>query len=90
MASYARQTGASPVKEEAPALSGHGLALWHIWMDLHAQRRTGMALDPITYADIESRGTLLGETLRPWEVMAIRKLDDAYRAHVAEVTPKPG
>ena len=63
-----------------PALEPEQLRLWALWRELHASRSSGMAVNPISYVEIEAFCRLTGEQLDPWEARAIRAVDDAYLA----------
>jgi hypothetical protein len=43
-----------------------------------------MGPNPITYADLDAYSRVAGASLEAWEVGAIRLLDDAYLAALAE------
>lgn len=77
-------TGQGPVKEEPPELPPYIGHVWSWWLDLHRQRRRGFGPEPISYADIEARGTVMRDPALPWEAWAIRQLDDVYLAWHAE------
>lgn len=50
-------------------------------MDLHQTRGASQIGPlPITFAEIEARSRLMREAMRPWEVRAIRALDEAWLA----------
>jgi hypothetical protein len=84
IAAYERQTGKAAIKAAAPELPTAMVHVWKVWLDLHATRQSGMGIEPITYLEIEARARLLHSPLLPCEVVAIRKVDDAYRMHANE------
>jgi hypothetical protein len=55
-----------------------------VFSDLHGTRQVGMDLNPITYTEIGIYSELTGMDLDPWEVIAVRAIDDAFLNHVRE------
>jgi hypothetical protein len=47
---------------------------------LSARRTIGMAVNPITFSDIDAWARLMGVSPSPWEVTLLTRLDDAWRA----------
>lgn len=79
----ARQTGKPP--PEPPPMPPAGAHLWDTFLELHRARGgSGFGPSPISHADIEAWVRLKAWPLRPWEVDAIRALDEAYFASQAE------
>lgn len=56
--------------------------LWFV--ELAAARRSGFGPDPIAFAEIQAWATLTLRQPRPWEVRAIRAMDDKILRLVAE------
>lgn len=85
-------TGRTPpelVTPPAPAGAAHLLA-W--FADLAAGRGVGyMAPLPLSYSEMEAWARLTGRTLTPWEVLVLRRLDNAYLAtwNEAQATKGP-
>jgi hypothetical protein len=52
-------------------------------------RDRGMATGPITFAEIEAYQRQMLVSLTPWDVMLIRRLDDATQAVKLGITPAP-
>jgi hypothetical protein len=64
-----------------PAMPPAGVHVWNIFTKLHASRSSGgFGPSPISYTEMTAFVTLTGWRLDPWEVEAIRGLDDAYLA----------
>lgn len=61
---------------ELPAELGH---VWRWFCDLHATRMHGQfGAYPIGYAEIGAWASLTGISLRPFEVAALRAVDEAF------------
>lgn len=74
-----RQTGITPPElEGVPELPEPASHLMAWFYDLSATRSVGMALNPISYTEIEAWARLTGNKPAPWEVSAIRQLDAAF------------
>lgn len=69
---------------EGPELPRGAVGAWNAYARLTATRGGGFGPGAITYAEIEAFVRLTGHTLDPWEVEAVRALDDAYLAHKAQ------
>jgi hypothetical protein len=78
----ARQYGRPPPVE--PELPPAGRHLWMVFSDLHSTRQVGMDVNPITFTEIGFYSELTGMDLDPWEVIAVRAIDDAFINHVRE------
>lgn len=52
--------------------------VWSAFIALNSTRQTGMAANPVTLQEIETWSRLYNTPLRPWEVTAIRKLDEIF------------
>jgi hypothetical protein len=79
-------------EDYAPPLAEEVEHLWAIWRDLHSARGSGFSSNPISWSDLDAYARLLDEPLEPWEARAIRAVDDAYIASLAdkgEVTGEP-
>jgi hypothetical protein len=71
--------------EDPPELPQDCLHVWSWFLDLHHARASGgMGPAPITYESIVGYAALTGTTLRPWEVHAIKAVDDVWLAVMAE------
>ena len=56
-----------------------GLRVWNLFFDLNSSRQsTGHGPAALTYTEIHAYLSLMGETLEPWEVNALRLMDRAY------------
>lgn len=67
-------------------------ALTHLWtafVDLQATRDRGMAVGPITWAEINAYDTGTRAGLSIWDKKLIRRADDAYEAVRMGLKPKP-
>jgi hypothetical protein len=59
--------------------------LWRWFLDLSQARQSGMnGPGPITYAEIAAYATMMKEIITPWEVAAIRRVDDAVLDVIAQ------
>lgn len=71
----------------APPLPSGLEQLWAKYLSLHESRgSTGFGMARITYSDIAHFKSVTGAMLSPWEVDAIRKLDNLW---LSEFAPKP-
>ncbi|CAB4122375.1 hypothetical protein UFOVP32_14 [uncultured Caudovirales phage] len=71
----------------APSVPTEALHLWNLFTRLNSTRTgNGFGPNPISFLEMESFCRLTGEVLDPWEVHAIRALDDAYLAISNEST----
>lgn len=57
--------------------------VWQAFLDLMGTRQIGMAVGPITYAEIAAYDALTLAGLGPWEVKLIRRLDQTLTAKKA-------
>lgn len=73
----ARATGRK-IAQEGPPLPADLRYLWSAFSQLHRTRQAGMSLCPITHAEIDAWSRLYRVRLDPWEVDALRALDDAF------------
>lgn len=73
----ARATGRK-IAQEGPKLPPDLRYLWTAFSQLHRTRQAGMGINAITFFEIEAWSRLYGMRLDPWEVDAIRALDDAF------------
>lgn len=72
----ARATGKKVEAPEVPPGVGY---LWAIFTNLHRARGSGgFGPNPIGWQDILAYSTLMRIDFAPWEVEAIRALDDAF------------
>jgi hypothetical protein len=71
-----RVTG-KPAGDEA-VLPREAQHLWGAFMELSRTRTVSMALSAITYAEIAAWCGLKQEDLDPWEVEAIRDVDEIF------------
>lgn len=70
---------------KGPSLPPEAVHLWNHFVQLHAARTSGgMGPNPITYAELDAYCRLTAAGLDAWEVGAVRALDDAYLASLAE------
>lgn len=59
--------------------------LWRTFQSLHRARGSnGWGPNPISWSDMDAYCRLSGVALDPWEVEAIRAIDDVYFEAVAE------
>jgi len=56
------------------------LITWY-W-DMASGRQSGMSVNPLSWAEIESWGRLLGIYPDQWEVRTLREMDRAFLEHV--------
>jgi hypothetical protein len=90
MASVARQLG-KPLEQVAgkpPDLPEGARLIWRAFLEMHNTRAGGFGPGPITYAEIDAWQRVMCSRLLPWEVDALRKVDDAFlqSAHEAPET----
>lgn len=84
----ARQTGRK--LPQAPQLPPEAAHVWDTFMDLHRTRWASQHGPlPITYAEIQSRTVMQRDRLKPWEVQAIRALDDLWLSEAAGPETSP-
>lgn len=90
MAAVAKAKGVKPKKPGPPPRGAEHL--WRAFVELDAARGgNGFGPNPIGFADIQAWAILTDNPLAPWEVRAVRMLDDAYLeslAPPAEDVPK--
>lgn len=73
------------VRPKGPTLPPEAVYLWNHFTLLHAARTgNGMGPNPITYGELDAYSRMTGAAFDPWEVRAIRALDDAYLAASVE------
>jgi hypothetical protein len=60
---------------ELPEAAAHVMQWYH---DLSSTRSMGMALNPISYTEIQAWCNLTGNWPASWEVSAIRQIDAAF------------
>lgn len=78
LAVVARMTGRS-LNDNLPKLPREMRYLWRAFTSLHRARGSnGWGPSPIAWSEIESFCRLTGVALDPWEVEAIRALDEAF------------
>jgi hypothetical protein len=71
-------------KPMAPPLAPEVRHLWQTFLELHRTRPTGFGPSPISFFEIDAWQRLKRWPLDPWEVEAIRKLDDLWLDGQAE------
>jgi hypothetical protein len=76
MAAVAKATGRP--RPPVPILPREGATVWQIFLELNATRSSGMAVNPISYTEIDSWQRVTGVPLDAWEVMALRALDAEF------------
>jgi len=73
------QTGVvAPQLRDLPDVPLEGAHVWRWFCDLGSARSSGMAINPISWNDMNAYFTLQRITPAQWELAAIRALDDAY------------
>uniref|UniRef100_A0A6M3Y3R6 Uncharacterized protein n=2 Tax=viral metagenome TaxID=1070528 RepID=A0A6M3Y3R6_9ZZZZ len=72
-----------------PPLPPSASHLWFALVDLQATRDRGMAVGPITWAEINAYEAATCATLSAWDKRLIRRCDDAYEAVRLGVKSKP-
>lgn len=70
-----------------PADTSH---IWYWFLDLDRARQVGMQANPIGFSDIAAYSSLMDISMQPWEVAAIRKVDDIALAARARKTGRGG
>jgi hypothetical protein len=85
-----RKQGVAPKDDGFVFLPPEAFYLWEAWEELHATRSSGMASNPITWTEIYAYQRCTGDRLIHWEARAVRAIDDAYMAAVAEVATDEG
>lgn len=58
--------------------------VWDWFHELAARRTSGMALNPITHADVLAWSRLTDRDVTPWEVHLLLRLDDTALASLRE------
>lgn len=75
----ARQTGVvAPELQTLPSVPYETRHLWRWFCDISRARTAGWGVDPISWTDAWSYFRMLRIRPQPWEVEAIRALDDAF------------
>lgn len=75
----AKQTGVlAPELEHPVHLPLEAEHLWRWYADLDAGRSAGFDLNPISWSDMRAYFALHRLRPKPWELQALRALDDAY------------
>lgn len=83
-----RITGQTPPELEGlPDLPECATHVWRWFMQLSGQRTCGMALNPITWPEIDAWANRTGNNPCQWELDAITGIDEAYRISVAPEPP---
>lgn len=73
------RTGKEPERlRSAPELPVALYPLWDDFLALHRSRAVGMGTARITFADIDAWQRVTGAVLRPWQIEAIQRADDAF------------
>lgn len=65
-------------KPVAPPLPPEVRHLWQTFLELHRTRPAGFGVSPISFTELDAWQRLKRWPLEPWEVEAIRKLDDIW------------
>jgi hypothetical protein len=80
-----RITGLTPPElQSLPELPECAAHVWAWFSELSGRRTVGMAMNPITWPDIDAWARLKGVTLKQWEMDALTGIDDVFRI---EMTP---
>lgn len=69
---------ANPGATDGPDVPIAGRRVWSIFLELNATRSIGMAVNPISFGEIEAWSTMRREPVRSFEVTMLRALDAAY------------
>lgn len=87
LAAVWERTGTEPARlRDAPDLPVDMTWLWADFLQLHNSRgSTGYGPAPITFTDLAAWQSVTGLRLRPWQIDAIRRADNAFFASL----PKP-
>ena len=73
---------------QPPKLPPEVVHIWNTFVQLAAARGgSGFGPQPISYTEIEAFSRVMDMPLAPWEVAAIRALDDAYFEVKSETSP---
>lgn len=84
LAVVAKVTGRK-IEDNSPVLPREARYLWTTFVSLHrARTSSGFGPNPITWTEIDAYCRLNGTALDPWEVEAVRALDDTYMSVAAE------
>jgi len=74
-----RQTGKTPSPLIGPEFPMELSYLWSAYLHLHNARSAGFnGPSPISYLEIKAWMEVTENTLKPWEVEALKRLDAAY------------
>lgn len=76
----AKQLGKPTAAVDAapPELPSIARPIWRAFLELHRTRSGGFGPGPITYAEIDAWQRTMCVRLLPWEVFALRRVDDAF------------
>lgn len=87
LVSVAQQTGETPQELEEANAAICPPMLAHVWgwfLDLHRARGgAGMGPESLSYREIAAWASLTGQRLEPWELDALRALDEAWMEQAA-------
>ncbi len=50
--------------------------IWEWFWDMQRSRQSGFSANPLTFAEVESWSRLNNISILPWEVRAVREMDD--------------
>lgn len=85
--SIERQTGKTPPELEGlPELPECAAHVWGWYQDLTGKRTIGMAMNPITWPDVDSWCNRRKLDPKQWELDAIFGIDEAFRTVMSEET----
>lgn len=68
---------------EDPEIPAAGEHLWNWFWELHSGRGGGFGPSPLSYQELAAWARLTGSEPGPWEVRALRKMDNACLAALA-------
>lgn len=72
-------------KPVGPTLPPGAVHLWNSFVQLsNARGGNGFGPNPISFAELDAYSRLTAQAFDPWEIEAIRALDDAYLTEAAK------
>ena len=72
------QTGVTPDELAIGDLPECAMHLWDWFLELSDTRQNGMSINPISHTEIISWSRLMRIRLEPWEVRALKIIDNAF------------
>lgn len=83
---FSERTGKKHPDLIEPEVNEFVLYVWEWFIELNSQRTSnGFGSNPIQFIDIKSWAELNQRLIKPWEVKAIRRLDNTWLSEMAKI-----